>query len=87
MIKSLRVLLWNEEIGRLAWDEHRKLSYLPYNPEFAKWLVDAGIDEFSVTPDALIPALLGVTGETPDGKQNITVYTAEGEVFVNGQKA
>ena len=57
------------------------------NPEFAKWLVDAGIDEFSVTPDALIPALLGVTGETPDGKQNITVYTAEGEVFVNGQKA
>jgi len=35
----------------------------------------------------LIPALLGVTGETPDGKQNITVYTAEGEVFVNGQKA
>jgi len=57
------------------------------NPEFAKWLVDAGIDEFSVTPDALIPALLGVTGETPDGKQNITVYTAEGEVFINGQKA
>ena len=36
MIKSLRVLLWNEEIGRLAWDEHRKLSYFTYNPEFVK---------------------------------------------------
>ena len=36
MIKSLRVLLWNEEIGRLAWDERRKLSYFTYNPEFVK---------------------------------------------------
>lgn len=51
------------------------------NPEFAKWLVDAGIEEFSVTPDALIPALLGVTGETPEGKQNITVFTTTGEVI------
>ena len=27
MIKSLKIILWNEEIGRLAWDEHRRLSY------------------------------------------------------------
>ena len=33
------------------------------NPEFAKWLAESGIEEFSVTPDALIHALLGVTGE------------------------
>ncbi len=36
MIKSLRVILWNEEIGRLAWDERRRLSYFTYNPEFVK---------------------------------------------------
>ena len=52
------------------------------NPEFAKWLVEAGIEEFSVTPDALIPALLGVTGETPEGKQIITTHTATGEIIV-----
>ena len=52
------------------------------NPEFAKWLVEAGIEEFSVTPDALIPALLGVTGETPEGKQIITTHTAIGEIIV-----
>ena len=28
MIKSLRVILWGEEVGRLAWDERRRLSYL-----------------------------------------------------------
>lgn len=36
MIKSLRVILWNEEIGRLVWDERRQLSYFTYNPEFVK---------------------------------------------------
>lgn len=55
------------------------------NPEFAKWLAEAGIDEFSVTPDALIPALLGVTGETPEGKQTITTFTSKGEILVNGE--
>ena len=36
MIKTLRVILWDEEIGRLAWDERRGLSYFTYNPEFVK---------------------------------------------------
>ena len=36
MIKSLKIILWNEEIGRLAWDEHRRLSYFTYNPDFIK---------------------------------------------------
>ena len=36
MIKTLRVILWDEEIGRLAWDERRRLSYFTYNPEFVK---------------------------------------------------
>lgn len=36
MIKLLRVILWDEEIGRLAWDDRRRLSYFTYNPEFIK---------------------------------------------------
>lgn len=36
MIKSLRVILWDEEIGRLSWDDRRRLSYFTYNPEFIK---------------------------------------------------
>lgn len=36
MIKSLKIILWNKEIGRLAWDEHRRLSYFTYNPDFIK---------------------------------------------------
>lgn len=27
MTSSLKVILWGEEIGRLAWDERRRLAY------------------------------------------------------------
>ena len=36
MVQSLKVILWGEEIGRLAWDAKRKLSYFMYNPAFLK---------------------------------------------------
>ena len=36
MMKSLKIILWDEEIGRLAWDERRRLSYFTYNPDFIK---------------------------------------------------
>lgn len=36
MVKTLRVILWGEEIGRLAWDEHRRSSYFTYSPEFVR---------------------------------------------------
>lgn len=36
MIKSLKVILWDEEIGRLAWDGRRRLSYFTYNPDFVR---------------------------------------------------
>ena len=36
MTSSLKVLLWGEEIGRLAWDERRRLAYFMYNPEWIK---------------------------------------------------
>lgn len=36
MIKTLKVILWDEEIGRLAWNERRRCSYFMWNPEFIK---------------------------------------------------
>ena len=36
MTKTLKVILWGEEIGRLAWDGRRHLSYFIYNPDFIK---------------------------------------------------
>jgi pyruvate,water dikinase len=56
------------------------------DPSFAKWLAESGINEFSVTPDALIPALLGVTGDSPDGKITKTTIKSDGSVWVNGQQ-
>ena len=40
MVNTLRVMLWDEEIGRLAWDDRRRLSYFTYNPEFLKKGID-----------------------------------------------
>ena len=36
MTKTLKVILWGDEIGRLTWDEHRKRSYFIYNTEWLK---------------------------------------------------
>ena len=36
MTSSLKVILWGEEIGRLAWDERRRLAYFMFNPEWIK---------------------------------------------------
>lgn len=40
MRQILKVMLWGEEIGRLAWDERRKLSFFTYNPVFLKGTLD-----------------------------------------------
>ena len=40
MIKSLKVILWDKEIGRLSWDERRRTSYFTYNPDFIKTGLD-----------------------------------------------
>lgn len=34
MANVLKVILWGEEIGRLAWDSRRRTSYFTFNPEF-----------------------------------------------------
>ena len=36
MVRTLKVILWGEEIGRLSWDDDRKNSYFTYNPDFVR---------------------------------------------------
>lgn len=55
------------------------------DPRFAKWLSESGIEEFSVTPDALIPALFGVTGQSPEGKQTVTEFMPDGSILTDGE--
>ena len=31
---SLKIMLWNKEIGRLSWDARRGVSFFEYNPAF-----------------------------------------------------
>lgn len=38
---SLKVLLWDKEIGRLSWDGRRGISYFEYNREFLGGTLDA----------------------------------------------
>ena len=74
MIKSLKVILWGEEIGRLSWDERRRLSYFTYNPDFIKKGLNisplvAPIDRFQ----ALIP----VWGEDAKIYQKLPAFVAD----------
>ena len=40
MREVLKVFLWGQEIGRLAWHEARKTTFFVYNPEFLKGILD-----------------------------------------------
>ena len=74
MIKSLRVILWDEEIGRLAWDERRRLSYFTYNPEF----VGKGLNVSPlVAPVDGVRSLAPVWGEDAKIYQKLPAFVAD----------
>lgn len=74
MIKSLRVILWNKEVGRLAWDERRRLSYFTYNPEFVK----KGLNVSPLSaPINGIRALMPVWGESAKIYQRLPAFVAD----------
>lgn len=74
MIKSLRVILWDEEIGRLAWDEQRRLSYFIYNPEFVK--KGLNISPLAAPIDS-VRALVPVWGENEKIYQKLPAFIAD----------
>ena len=65
MIKSLKIILWNEEIGRLAWDERRRLTYFTYNPDFIK-------KGLNISP--LVAPIDGVRGLLPIWGEDAKIY-------------
>ena len=74
MIKTLRVILWDEEIGRLAWDERRRLSYFTYNPEFVK----KGLNVSPlVAPVDGVRAMAPVWGEDTKIYQRLPAFVAD----------
>lgn len=65
MVQSLKVILWGEEIGRLAWDARRRLSYFMYNPTFLK-------EGLNISP--LVAPVDGVRGLTPIWGEEAKIY-------------
>lgn len=74
MIKLLRVILWDEEIGRLAWDDRRRLSYFTYNPEFIKKRLNVSP---LVAPVDGVRALVPVWGEDAKIYQKLPAFVAD----------
>ena len=74
MTKTLKVILWGEEIGRLAWEERRRLSYFIYNPDF----IMKGLDISPlVAPIAGVRALAPVWGENAKIYQKLPAFLAD----------
>ncbi len=74
MLKTLKVILWGEEIGRLSWDERRRLSYFTYNPVFVK--KGLNISPLSAPVDG-ISALTPIWGESTKIYQKPPAFVAD----------
>lgn len=74
MVQSLKVMLWGEEIGRLAWDAKRRLSYFMYNPAFLK----KGLNISPLTaPADRVRGLMPVWGEDAKIYQKLPAFVAD----------
>lgn len=74
MLKTLKVILWNEEIGRLSWDDRRRLAYFTYNPEFVKRGLN--ISPISAPIDSA-GALTPIWGESEKIYQKLPAFVAD----------
>lgn len=74
MIKLLKVILWGEEIGRLVWDERRKISYFMYKEDFVK----KGLDISPLmAPVDKIGSVMPVWGEEAKIYQKLPAFVAD----------
>lgn len=57
----IKVILWNQEIGRLAWDKRKNFSYFIYNPDIVE-----DIPDFAplLAPKAMRKALKPIYGDS-----------------------
>ncbi len=49
---SLKIMLWDKEVGRLSWDARRGVSFFEYNPAF----LAGGLDPFPLVASVKSPA-------------------------------
>ena len=49
---SLKIMLWDKEVGRLSWDARRGISFFEYNPAF----LGGGLDPFPLVASVKSPA-------------------------------
>lgn len=49
--KSLKVLLWDKEIGRLSWEHRRGIAYFEYNPE----IFGTNLEPFPLVAPTFLP--------------------------------
>ncbi len=61
MREFLKVMLWGKEMGRLAWNEGRKLAYFNYNPEFLRGNLDVAPLVASIRNPMSTRAIFGET--------------------------
>lgn len=74
MVQTLKVILWGEEIGRLAWDARRRLSYFMYHPAFLK----KGLNIAPlVAPTDGVRRLMPIWGEDAKIYQNLPAFVAD----------
>lgn len=75
MIKeSLKVILWDKEIGRLAWDKRRNRTYFTYNPVF----LEDGLDIAPlVAPIKGVRSRLPIYGEEDSKFQKLPSFLAD----------
>lgn len=62
MKEYLKVMLWGQEVGRLAWHDKRKLAYFNYNPEFLEGQLDVAPIVASVHSPAARRTIFGESG-------------------------
>ena len=74
MIKSLKVILWDKEIGRLSWDERRRTSYFTYSPDFIKTGLDVSPLAASVSS---VRSYAPVWGEEAKIYQKLPAFLAD----------
>ena len=72
MVQSLKVILWGEEIGRLAWDTRHRLSCFMYNPAFLK-------KGLNISP--LAAPVDGARGLTPVWGEEAKIYQKNPDEF------
>lgn len=74
MIRVLKVMLWGEEVGRLSWDERRRLSYFVYNPQYVKKGFDLAPIVAPLTP---ISTYSPIFGEDDKIYQKLPAFVAD----------